>query len=201
MIGLVFSLQLTAQSITEQILNKEQFKSAASLTQDYDEDGDLDIIVTRWNPAGIYWLENDSTKQFHAHPIITENLTFYIADIDAADFDNDGDIDYVVCFTGVNDGELAWFQRQDDGTYIKWTIATNKDFIMADVADFNGDGWVDIAAVGLVNSDRTCRVYTNQRNLFFNENLYGADIMDSIDADDIDNDGDVDLIIYIICID
>jgi len=184
---------LKAQTYTAQTLNKEPFKSAASLMQDYDGDGDLDVIVTRWDPAGIYWLENDDTKQFPAHPIITENLTFYLADIDAADFDNDGDIDYVVCFTDVDDGELAWFQRLDNDSYQKWTIATNKDFIEADVADFDGDGWMDIAAVGLSNSDETGRVYINQGNLFFSEKIVAQEVHGVMDADDIDGDGDVDL--------
>ena len=182
-----------AQSFQTQVLNKGSFESVASLTQDYDGDGDLDIILTRWGPAGIYWLENDDTKQFPAHPIITEDLTFYMADIDAADFDNDGDMDYVVCFSDVNDGEIAWFQRQDDGTYIKWTIATNKDFIEADVADFNGDGWMDIVAVGLGNSDETGRVYINQQNLFFEERIVAQDVTEAVDAEDIDGDGDVDI--------
>ncbi|WP_282777961.1 T9SS type A sorting domain-containing protein [Phaeodactylibacter xiamenensis] len=192
--GLFASINLSAQSLTQQILNKEQFLSAASLTQDYDNDGDLDIIASRWSPAGIYVLENDSTKQFPAIPIITENLSFYIADIDAADFDNDGDLDYVVCFTGVDDGELAWFQRQSDGTYIKWTIATNKDFIMADVGDFDGDGLIDIVAVGLINSDQRGRLYLNQGNLFFTEQIIATNrIWESVDAEDIDNDGDLDI--------
>lgn len=168
--------------------------SAVSLTQDYDNDGDLDIIASRWSPAGIYVMENDSTKQFHATPIITENLSFYIADIDAADFDDDGDIDYVVCFTGVTDGELAWFQRQSDGSYTKWTIATNKDFIMADVGDFNGDGLIDIVAVGLGNSDNQGRLYLNQGNLFFTEQIIATNrVTRSVDAEDIDNDGDLDI--------
>lgn len=190
---LLLSIQISAQSFNTQVLNKEQFQSAVSLVQDYDNDGDLDIVLSRASPAGIYVLNNDGTKQFPASPIITENLPFYIADIDMADFDNDGDIDYVVCFTGVSDGELSWFQRQDDGSYIKWTIATNKDFIEAEVADFDGDGLVDIAAVGLINSDKEARVYINQGNLFFNEIIVAQDVHDAIDAADFDGDGDIDL--------
>ena len=185
---------LQAQSFSTQVLNKGQFLSAASLTQDYDGDGDLDIIATRWSPTGVYLLENDETKQFNATAIIEDDLNFYMSDIDAADFDNDGDIDYLVSFTGVDDGELAWFQRLDDGTYVKWTIATNKDFIMADVGDFNGDGRVDIVAVGLVNSDQRGRLYINQGNLFFTEQIIATNrIWGSVDAADVDNDGDLDI--------
>ena len=111
---LIFTIGVSesfSQVYSTQILNKEAFKSAVSLTQDYDGDGDLDIILSRSEPLGVYWLENDSTKQFPASPIITDDLPFYIADIDTADFDKDGDIDYVVCFTGINDGEISWFQR------------------------------------------------------------------------------------------
>ncbi|MEM6632261.1 MAG: T9SS type A sorting domain-containing protein [Bacteroidota bacterium] len=191
---LLFSFSIGfSQDFTEKILNREQFKSVASLTQDYDGDGDLDIIATRWEPAGIYLLENDETQQFPATPLITENLTFYIADLDMADFDNDGDMDYVICFTDVDDGELAWFQRQDDGTYLKWTIATNKDFIMADVGDFNGDGLIDIVAVGLGNSDEQCRMYLNEGNLFFEERILAEITTEAVDAADVDGDGDLDL--------
>ncbi|MCB0568892.1 MAG: VCBS repeat-containing protein [Phaeodactylibacter sp.] len=194
LIELVVSIRLDGQSFTEQILNKEPFQSAASLLQDYDNDGDLDIIVTRWDPAGVYVLENDATRQFPATPIITEDLNFYMADIDAADLDNDGDVDYVVSFTGVDDGELAWFQKQANGTYIKWTIATNKDFIMADVGDLNGDGFVDIVAVGLGNSDKEGRLYWNQGNVFFTEEIVAtSNVIRSVDVDDIDNDGDLDI--------
>lgn len=189
------SISANAQSYEFQSLNKDENLGyfVSSNLQDYDNDGDLDIIIGQGEPSGLYWLENEPTRQFPKHPIVTENIS-RIADVDIADFDNDGDLDYVVCMTRVDDGELAWFQRQEDDTYIKWTISTNKDFIMADVADFNGDGWMDIAAVGLINSDKTARVYFNQQNLFFTEEIVATGkIYSSIDAEDIDNDGDIDI--------
>ena len=190
-----FSRLGCAQTFTPQVLNKSPFLSVASLTQDYDGDGDLDIIATGWEPPGIYLLENDETKQFTPVPIITEDLTFYIADIDAADFDQDGDIDYLICFNDLSDGELAWFQRQDDGSYLKWTIATNMDFGMAEIADFNGDGWPDIAAVGYTTIDENedGMVFLNQQNLFFEGTIVCTLCGEAVDAEDIDNDGDIDL--------
>ena len=86
------------QSFTSKILNKAEDNACyiTSNLQDYDGDGDLDIIVGQRNPSGLFWLENEPTKQFPKHQMITENI-YNIADVDTADFDNDGDIDYVVC--------------------------------------------------------------------------------------------------------
>ena len=189
------SFWLSAQSFSTQILNKEAMDSNVSLLQDYDGDGDLDIIVSRENPRGVYWLENEPTKQFPLHLLFSENLTNPIADIDAADFDNDGDIDYAVSMTNpiVETGELAWFQRQPDGSFIKWMISAGKDFIMSDVADFNNDGKPDIVSVGLITSDKTCRVYINDGNFFFTENIVAQGVTEAVDANDIDGDGDIDI--------
>lgn len=194
LITLFLCFDLQAQPTVSKVLNKEAVYSSTSLLQDYDGDGDLDIILSRSKPDGVFWLENEPTKQFPIRPLFTTGISFYIADIDMADFDQDGDMDYAVCMTGVTDGELSWFQRQSDGSYIKWTIVKGKDFIMADVADFNGDGRMDIVAVGLGNSDETCRMYLNDGNLFFTEKIIiSEDATDAVDADDLDGDGDIDL--------
>jgi len=185
-----------SQNYTTKVLNGEQYLTVVSLTQDYDNDGDLDIISSRENPREINLLENIGTKQFVRQTLITENLPSKIADIDMADFDNDGDIDYVVCFTNTLSfvGELSWFQRENDGTYVKRTIAINKNFIMADLADFNGDGKMDIVAVGPIGSDREGRLYLNEGNFSFTEQIIGSGSIDtSVDAGDIDNDGDIDI--------
>lgn len=186
---------MDAQSFSTQILNREGMDSNVSLLQDYDGDGDLDIIVSRKNPAGVYWLENEPTKQFPQHLMFSQNITNQISDLDAADFDNDGDIDYAVSMTNAisETGELAWYQRQPDGTYIKWTVSAGKDFIMSDVADFNSDGKIDIVSVGLVTSDKTCRVYINDGNFFFTETVIAQDLIEAVDANDIDGDGDIDI--------
>jgi hypothetical protein len=185
-----------AQSYSTQILNKGAMDSNVSLLQDYDGDGDLDIIVSRENPRAVYWLENESTKQFPIHLLFSDNLTNTISDIDAADFDNDGDIDYLVSMTNPisETGELAWYQRQTDGTYVKWTVSAGKDFIMSATADFNNDGKMDIVSVGLGTSDETGRVYINEGNLFFTEKIVAQDVTEAVYAKDIDGDGDIDIV-------
>lgn len=191
---LVIPMLSSAQDYTPKVLNKEHTRAITSNLHDYDGDGDLDIIIGQSDPDGLFWLENEPTQQFPKRPIVTEDI-HDIADVDVADLDRDGDMDYVVCMSELDDGELAWFQRQSNGSYVKWTIASNKDFIMADLADFNGDGWMDVAAVGLVNSDNTGRVYFNQGNLFFEEVIVAqGGINTSLDAEDIDGDLDVDIV-------
>ena len=191
---------INGQSWQNQKLNKEPLYSDVSLTQDYDGDGDLDIIVSQREPNQLVWLENEPTRQWPKHLITNQDFGFRIADVDTADFDNDGLVDYLVCMTGVDDGELAWYQRRPDGTYIKWTIDTNKDFIMADVADLNGDGYMDIGAVGLGNSDEEGRIYLNQQNLFFifsklPDSVEGNTYSDAINFGDWDGDGDKDVVV------
>lgn len=195
---------IDAQSFRTTSLSKGGIYTNTSLLQDYDNDGDLDIIVTSTEATpgfsvGIYWLENEPTQQFPKRAIVTENIT-RIADLDLADFDGDGDIDYLVSSMASvgskTNGELVWFQRQDNGTYIKWTIETDAEFVMADVADFNGDGRPDVTAVGLIAANDDVRVYLNQGDLFFNKITPAKDdIYGSVDAADIDKDGDIDIVV------
>lgn len=194
-----FSLWVIAQSFSTQTLNKGVIESINVKLQDYDGDGDLDIIAAQRDPDALIWLENEPTKQFPKHTIISQNIT-RIGDVDIADFDLDGDLDYLICMqatVGVStDGELAWFQRQSDGTYIKWTVDSNWDFVSAEVADFNGDGQKDIIASGIFN--KGLFMYLNQGNLFFTEvPLITNDnfLRHPMNANDIDNDGDIDIVI------
>lgn len=189
---------LVGQNFTSKVLNKESIYSNTTIVQDYDGDGDLDIIATERDPDRLIWLENESTKQFPKTVIIESDITRPF-DVDFADLDNDGDNDYVVCSgsqIGGFDGELVWFQRQDDDTYIKWSIDIGKDFDQADLADFNGDGNIDVVAVGFDQDE--VNIYLNDGNLNFSPQTIVADLningqVDEVDAEDIDGDGDIDI--------
>lgn len=189
---------LVGQTFNTKILNNGPVYSNTTIVQDYDGDGDLDIIATERDPDRLIWLENEPTKQFPLNVIVDADITRPF-DVDFADLDNDGDNDYVICSgsqIAVFDGELVWFQRQDDDSYIKWSIDVGKDYDQADLADFNGDGNIDIVAVGFDQDE--VNIFLNDGNLNFTSQVIVADLeingqVDKVDAEDVDNDGDIDI--------
>lgn len=189
----------TAQGYDLSYLNKGALFSISSVLHDVDGDGDLDVVVTRREdqgiPSGIEWLENDGTGQFPRHEIYSDDTVDRPGDVAVCDCDNDGDLDFVIADRGdFGDGQLFWIQRQDDDSFIKWTIEAGADFERVAVADLNDDGLVDIVAVGFGQS--TVNRYLNDGNLDFArapiaENISQASL---VAADDIDGDGDVDVV-------
>lgn len=182
------------------LLNKGAVFSVASFLQDVDEDGDLDVVITRRPagdiPGGVEWLENDGTGQFPRHELFEDESLARPGDVDACDCDGDGDVDYVVADrgSGTDDGQLFWMERQDDDSFIKWTIEAGADFEQADVADFDDDGNPDVVAVGFGQS--TVNLYLNDGNLNFSKAVIAEDITQAalVEAADLDGDGDIDVV-------
>ncbi len=197
-VGAVFGQQAISSFIYPyQLLNKSNnVNTNAAILDDFDGDGDLDIIIT--NTPHIEWLENDGTGQFPSQIIFTEGTNFWPQDIARCDCDNDGDSDYVIASGrgsgGSLPGQLLWLQRQPDGTFIHWTVEAGDDFDRVDVADFNNDGLQDIVAVGF--SQSSVSIYLNDGFLNFTEQVIAENVIqvDLVEADDIDGNGNVDVI-------
>ncbi|HEY2251204.1 MAG TPA: VCBS repeat-containing protein, partial [Planctomycetaceae bacterium] len=190
-----------AQGYVAQALGKGELYSNASLLDDVDGDGDLDIVIIRsakdGQPPAIEWLENDSTQQFPRHLLYTDNSLKRPQGIRKCDCDGDGRTDYVVADAGsgfANDGQLFWLQRQADGTYIKWTLDVGAEFDEADVGDFNHDGRQDVVAVG--RNLTTVNLYLNAGSLNFTKHTLATPVsgVDLVQAADIDGDGDIDIV-------
>ncbi|PRY13663.1 putative secreted protein (Por secretion system target) [Pontibacter ummariensis] len=186
-----------AQTFSSNILSKEGVYSNTTILQDYDGDGDLDIIATEKDPDQLIWIENEPNRQFSKRIIISSGVT-WPSDLDAADLDKDGDTDYLVSSgsrsTGYT-GELAWFQRQSDESYTKHIITSAKDFDRAVIADLNKDGNVDIIAIGF--DQDLVQAFMNDGSLSFTpKTIYDMGRKGQIDqvaVEDIDADGDMDI--------
>ena len=203
LISLLFCKHSFSQNYNIEILNKGELFATSSILQDFDKDGDLDIIITRRKsgsgtdavPAGVEWLENDGTGQFPRHELFQDLVN--PGDIDAADFDNDGDIDYIVSDkkqTTSEIGALVLFLRQDDLSFIKQTVQSGVDIYQSAVADFDGNGTIDVVSVGFDLA--TVNLHLNDGSLNFTKIELVDNVKQAIliEADDIDEDGDQDIV-------
>ena len=96
---------------------------------DFDNDGDLDIIVNNWGAASVY-LENDGKAQFKVkQPGDLGQFNNFAGAIASADYDNDGDLDLYIGHWPNNPGRFetnqlyrndqtggAWIKIQLEGT-------------------------------------------------------------------------------------
>ncbi|MFN0117654.1 MAG: FG-GAP-like repeat-containing protein, partial [Elusimicrobiota bacterium] len=182
---------------------------------DYDNDGDLDILVTGLdasfsNQFRIYKNNGDGTFDSSQIEVETTNAGYYENGAVAwGDYDNDGDLDIVI--TGYD----ASFVRRVrvyknngngtiDSTQIEVEFPLTDGVIRGDVAwgDYDNDGDLDILANGdNAGSVPDLRVYKNIGDGTFDFNQITVDAADNgleyggVAWGDYDNDGDLDILV------
>ncbi len=182
---------------------------------DFDNDGDLDVVLLRgaWeNPMRLSLLKNKGNSTFEdvtiaaglAEPIATESAAW-------GDYDNDGLVDLYVCGeyfppsgdTGTtqpdprNRGRL--YHNQGNGTFVDVAAkagVTNEQCGKGSAwGDYDGDGRLDLY---VSNMHGPSRLYHNEGNGSFRDvaqslDVMGADVSFACWFWDYDNDGRLDL--------
>lgn len=129
---------------------------------DFDKDGDIDVLYSngdtmddmiRFKPyQGVAWLENRGSFPFEHHVI---GRYYGVTRAEAGDLDGDGDLDVVASswLPELDEAErkkyslpgIAWYERLDDGSFAPHVVSEEGcDRPTLDVADFDGDGRLDI---------------------------------------------------------
>jgi FG-GAP-like repeat/ASPIC and UnbV len=189
---------------------------------DFDNDGDLDVVLLRggWeNPLRLSLLRNRSDATFDdvtiasglSEPIATESAAW-------GDYDNDGLVDLFVCgeyhlpsqvLGAAPQGEpdsrnrCRLYHNQGDGTFINVAleagVANERCAKGSTWGDYDGDGRLDLF---VSNLGEPCRLYHNQGDGTFLDMAEDLGVSGAPDAHsfscwfwDFDNDGRLDLFV------
>src|SRR5215470_7294911 len=148
----------------------------------------------------------DGTRTVHFTDVTDQagiNLQTYGMGVAAGDFDNDGFVD--IYRTSLNGATLL--RNNGNGTFEDVTAralvgGAYGPTLGVSTADFNNDGWIDLY---VANDSQPNQLWINQHNGTFKDTAFlaGAAVSGTgqaeasmgVDAGDVDNDGDEDLIV------
>lgn len=153
---------MAVQGRTPEVLNKLNIGGRLSSISggDFNSDGKLDIVVTEKDNHTMRILLNKGNNQLlYKHEYLTGDLpTSTIID----DFNNDSHVDIAVANQGANTFTVYQNNGTGDGGF-----KNKKDYKIGDIprevtsANFNGDGWPDLATV--TSNDNKVWVNLNQK--------------------------------------
>ncbi|MDB4808002.1 DUF5011 domain-containing protein [Verrucomicrobia bacterium] len=188
-------------------LNLTQLQDGSVAWGDYDNDGDLDLIITgvegNANRCKIY--RNDGSDSFVDIEASLAGAVSYGNSVAWGDYDSDGDLD--VLLTGNPDTAKVY---RNDGNDIFVDIKASMTGVhnsSADWGDFDGDGDLDILVTGEITKEGpdplqpfgdyyTSRIYINNGGdsfTFYSGNTLTGIYDGSAVWGDYDNDGDLDI--------
>jgi hypothetical protein len=163
---------------------------------DLDRDGDEDIVGA--GSSGFSWNENVGNGAYTSHALWTNFANSY--DFKPADFDGDGDLDLAVAsIRTTTSGHIGWLENDGAQTFVFHDFGFMSDPPRAlATADLDSDGDVDFAVVGSMDDGNYW--YENDGHGAFTRHFFGTPHANfgtyesSVDAADVDRDGDIDLL-------
>ncbi len=182
----------------------------AGVWGDYDNDGDLDILLTGHSGSTaprdlitrVY--RNDEGTFVDSGTTDDALQPLYFSSTEWGDYDNDDDLDILLTGNTAN-GPFSRIYRNDAGTFVESGAAddalVNVNSGSVDWGDYDNDGDLDILLIGYTHTSPSVVtiVYRNDAGIFVesgaaDDALVGADI-GSAKWGDYDNDGDLDILL------
>jgi len=145
---------------------------------DYDNDGDLDILLTGYGldpfaPATeVYRNDGGSFTNINAG---LDGVHYSSAAW--GDYDNDGDLDILLAGQ-YESNATSWIYRNDDGAFTDISAGlTGSEKGSVDWGDYDNDGDLDILLAGYDGSDPVSQIYRNNGNGTFTDISAGLTAM------------------------
>ncbi|QHI35954.1 hypothetical protein IMCC3317_13020 [Kordia antarctica] len=179
---------------TTNIITQDVDRVTSIRSVDIDGDGDLDLISTSYNDKKLAWYENiDGLGNFGAQQIITiHSLSWALAY--GEDMDGDGDMDIIASLD-----DIVWFENTDgNGAFTIEHQISSIDYKALTPKDIDGDGDIDIIIPAGYNDHLIWYENINGSGNFSSIRYIDTSINGDVDitnADDLDGDGDVDILI------
>ncbi len=174
----------------------------SSQSADFNGDGVPDLAtVSLGGTAWMSVLMGDGTGGYA--PPETYELLIESMDLAVADFDGDKDLDIVTTDTGRSWGGFSISLYRNDGT---GNFTFGGSFTIGNTgpsgittADFNGDGWPDVATANdasIVCNNTVSVLLNTTGNGFSAPQVYSiTSCTNEIDSGDLNNDGSIDLVV------
>jgi hypothetical protein len=151
------------ESFTEVIITTTMANSSSMVPIDIDGDADIDLVATARSGDTVVWFENDGVGGFTQTTLVTDTEH---ENAQAADMDNDGDIDII---TEQSSSTLIWFQNDGDENFSETIIAGVGSLLSILITDSNNDSRMDIV---------TAQFSSDVLNLYENAALLEINVAD-----------------------
>jgi hypothetical protein len=166
---------------------------------DFDNDGDYDLIITgndEPNLISTVYRNDNGNLQFHSS---LQGL--YLSSCDWGDYDNDGDLDILLSGASTMTAEdrkpMCLVYTNENGSFVPLESSAQQlpKFYEGEArwADFDNDGWLDIAMSG--NSFSGLYRSDGRGNFFWAYDFPMLIQGGNMDVSDFDGDGDTDIVV------
>lgn len=171
---------------------------------DMDGDNDLDLLVACMGEVfpnnaqigSVIVMENGGRQNFTKH-VLAENIA-RVTDVRAGDFNSDGRLDLAVGQFGYDQGEIRWMENLGNWEFKSRILLSLSGAIHVCVADFNGNGILDIAALVSQQWEEIYLFENDGRGNFTNKIIFGSTNEDygssGMSLCDLNRDGRPDLL-------
>jgi hypothetical protein len=176
---------------------------------DYDNDGDLDILLTGRTNEGDFFYRNNSSLYENGGGIFSEQTDLSIAqvgegDVSWADYDNDGDLDFLL--SGIDNDrvtKITKLYKNNGDTGFSEQINVNFPGVTGSRCiswgDYNNDGYLDVLLAGDTETGKISKIYRNNGGNSFTEQtdilLEGVGSSCQVIWGDYNNDGFLDILL------